>query len=408
MQMKLAKNDRCTGCFACVNICPKHCISIVEDDEGFLQPAADEKICVECGLCQEVCPELCVAENKNYRQPLAVAAIDKTKENLKMSTSGGFFGVLASYVIENGGCIYGAAFESDFKSVRCQKAESPEELQKLRATKYVQSNIGTSLQDVKRELEKGRLVLFSATACHIAGLKAFCRKDYPNLITLDLICHGVPSPGVYRKYCNNLETIFGESIRNFCFRPKNYIWKAIFPPPRVSFRTSEEELRGEHNSYMQGFLANLYLRKPCYDCKYAKFPRTADFTIGDFWGIEEDSNFTPDTKNGVSCVLLNNEKAEKYFEAISAQVEWKTEPLELVIRRNSRVSNGKRKPTALKHREAFYKYYAQNDWGKVEKYIIRKAHGIKNDPVLFFKKNVLKILGEERWRKIKALEYRHG
>lgn len=188
---------KCCGCNSCAQSCPKQCISMSEDNEGFLYPSVDTNLCVECHLCEKVCPVLNISSGQ---YPISCYAAKSPDEQIrKESSSGGIFSLLAQKIIENDGVVFGAAFNKKWEVVHCY-TETLEGLNSLRGSKYVQSKIGNAYEQVKTFLKNGRLVLFSGTPCQIAGLKTFLRKDYENLITLDFVCHGVPSPGVLRWY----------------------------------------------------------------------------------------------------------------------------------------------------------------------------------------------------------------
>lgn len=187
----------CCGCSACASVCPKNCITMSEDSEGFLYPHVDESVCIDCHLCERVCPMI---NHGKDREPLAVYAAKNSNETIRMqSSSGGIFTLLAERVIDEGGVVFGASFNDRWEVVH-DHVETKEELAKFRGSKYVQSKIGDNYRKVKLFLSEGRNVLFSGTPCQISGLKKYLRKDYDNLLAVDFICHGVPSPGVFRTY----------------------------------------------------------------------------------------------------------------------------------------------------------------------------------------------------------------
>ena len=199
--IKIYDKQNCCGCTACVQRCPKHCISLKEDEEGFLYPLVDESVCIDCGLCENVCP---VLNQKSEKQPLLQYAAKIKNQNIRMnSSSGGIFSLLAESVIEGEGAVFGARF-NDVWNVVHDFTDTKEGLSSFRGSKYVQSYIGDSFLQAERILKSGRLVMFTGTSCQIRGLKLFLRKDYPNLLTVDFICHGVPSPKVWKKYLNGI------------------------------------------------------------------------------------------------------------------------------------------------------------------------------------------------------------
>lgn len=313
--MKLVDKDKCCGCSACISVCPKGCISMSKDKEGFLYPIVDSVKCIDCGLCEKVCPVL--HPLKNEAEPLVYAAINNDESIRMQSSSGGIFTLLAEYVIENGGVVFGACFDRDWNVVH-DYTETKEGLVRFRGSKYVQSNVGNSFSQVKIFLDAGREVLFSGTPCQVAGLKNYLRKPYPNLLTVDLVCHGVPSPDVWRKYlqetvCKAYRIKKNKSAVNICdyisdikFRAKDKGWK------KYSFKIEYKDGRIEinpfyENPYMNIFLSNLSLRPSCYVCPAKLNNVQSDITLADFWGVNKiDSNIDDD--KGCGLLFLNNKE----------------------------------------------------------------------------------------------------
>ncbi len=289
----------CCGCSACVQTCPKHCIKLAEDAEGFPYPTVDNDACLKCGKCDSVCPML---HSNGPQEPMEAYAATNPNEYVRsQSSSGGIFSLLAEYVIRQGGVVFGAAFNDNWEVVHSH-TESMEGLAKFRGSKYVQSQIGDSFSDAERFLKEGRLVLFSGTPCQIAGLKRYLRKEYDNLLAVDCVCHGVPSPGIFREYLKSTS----RPIIKVNFRDKKTGWK------RFSITVKSESSRLSEvyhdNEYMQGFLCNLYLRPSCYDCHFREGRSGSDITLGDFWGIDKIRPELDDDK-GLSLVIVNNERA---------------------------------------------------------------------------------------------------
>lgn len=313
--MKLVDKDKCCGCSACISVCPKGCISMSEDKEGFLYPIVDSVKCIDCGLCEKVCPVL--HPLKNEAEPLVYTAINNDESIRMQSSSGGIFTLLAEYVIENGGVVFGACFDRDWNVVH-DYTETKEGLVRFRGSKYVQSNVGNSFSQVKIFLDAGREVLFSGTPCQVAGLKNYLRKPYPNLLTVDLVCHGVPSPYVWRKYlqetvCKAYRIKKNKSAVNICdyisdikFRAKDKGWK------KYSFKIEYKDGRIEinpfyENPYMNIFLSNLSLRPSCYVCPAKLNNVQSDITLADFWGVNKiDPNIDDD--KGCGLLFLNNKE----------------------------------------------------------------------------------------------------
>lgn len=306
----------CSGCHACQNVCPRGCIAMIEDNEGFLYPHIDDAKCSDCGLCKKVCPLLSNrGANKKGR---AYACINRDENIRTESSSGGVFTLLAEEIIKSGGVVFGAAFDANL-GVRHTKAETIDELYKMRGSKYAQSRIGNTYTDAKAYLEDGKTVLFSGTPCQISGLKRFLGKDYKNLITQDLICHGAPSPKVWRKYLEYLSRRADAEITGLpSFRSKKRGWKNY--SVSVKFKNNTEYCRVfREDLFMKAFLSNLSLRPSCYRCHEKSAERESDITLGDFWGAEKVVPDMDDDK-GISLVLINSEKGRKIFDAVSGSM----------------------------------------------------------------------------------------
>ena len=327
---KITQLKSCSGCHACYNACPVGCISMEYDAEGFLYPKIDKEKCINCGKCEKVCPV--INEYKDGKKGTAYACINKDESVREKSSSGGVFTLIAEYVLDNGGVVFGTAFDDKFNVVHI-KVDNKEGLDKLRGSKYVQSSIGTTFKQAKDCLEEGRLVLFTATPCQISGLKAYLGRDYDNLITQDIICHGVPSPKVWQKYIAFREKSAGAKTRRMFFRHKKYGWKTY--SVLFEFTNNTEYVKILHDDfYMKGFLANLYLRPSCYDCKSKSVFRQSDITLADFWGIK---NVLPDMDDdkGTSLVLVNSSKGEQIFEKISEKMNYEMVDIDEALRYNS-------------------------------------------------------------------------
>lgn len=206
--IKITEKSECCGCNACVQRCPKQCISMKEDGQGFLYPFVDTASCIDCGLCEKVCPILNPFDTKEPLQVLA--AKNKNEDQRLKSSSGGTFILLAEHIIKQGGVVFGARFDTNWEVEHCY-AETIEELEPLMRSKYVQSKIGNTYKEAEQFLKDGRLVMFVGTSCQIAGLKRFLRKEYDNLLAVDFICHGVPSPGIWRKYLEEIKSSRSEA-----------------------------------------------------------------------------------------------------------------------------------------------------------------------------------------------------
>ncbi len=310
---------KCTGCSACYNSCGVGAIKMESDENGFLYPKVDESKCVKCLKCQRACPVDNKSEVKN--NPLYYICKNKDEDIRKKSSSGGIFTILAQYVVESGGVVYGAGFDNEWKVVHT-RADSAETLQCLRGSKYVQSEIGSTFSDVKKDLDNGKKVLFSGTPCQIGGLVGFLgKREYENLITVDLICHGVPSPKVWKKYLDELNHKYSATPVEVNFRYKdNHPTKPGFSNYMyVEYENSCYKKNRNDDVYWGVFLSDLPLRDSCFDCSFKGKHRQSDFTLADFLGIDRLENIDKDfTDNkGISLVIVNSEKAQKIFDIVS-------------------------------------------------------------------------------------------
>ena len=225
--IEIENKTKCSGCHACANACPKNCISMTSDEEGFWYPQVDKSKCIDCGLCEKICPIIHKWQPDNSRTTTAMAAINTNEEIRLKSSSGGLFTLIAENIIDQGGVVFGAAFTDDFKSVRHICVDNIADLDKLRGSKYVQSKIGDTYKQAKEYLDSGRKVLFTGTPCQLGGLYSYLRKPYENLFTQDIICHGVPSPMVWERYVDFREKKSASSTQRMFFRHKKYGWKTF-------------------------------------------------------------------------------------------------------------------------------------------------------------------------------------
>lgn len=325
--IEVVDKKSCCGCAACVQSCPKSCISLQEDKEGFLYPLVDKENCIDCHLCEKVCPFLNVAENK--KPIVTLAAYNKNEQERQISSSGGVFILLAKETIRKGGVVFGAVFDENWK-VKHTCAETMEGVYPMLQSKYVQSDVGMTYQEAEHFLKSGRHVLYCGTPCQISGLNRFLKRKYANLTLVDFLCHGVPSPGVWRKYVINelskaarsavvgKNTVLSLSLNpvptfgGIEFRDKTQRgWKKFSFVVRKKSAVQADKnsvlLSYSHNEnpYMKGFLSDIYLRPSCYQCKCKNGRSGSDLTLGDFWCVERLDDKIDDDK-GLSLLLLNN------------------------------------------------------------------------------------------------------
>lgn len=310
MTIELACDFECTGCCSCASCCPKSAIKMVENDNGFLHPVIDEDSCIECGLCMKSCPIINQREgNEPSSNVFAVMADDTVREK---SASGGVFKILANMIVENGGYVCGAVW--DFENLRVKHiiTNNLDDLVQMQGSKYVQSELGTCFCEIKKILTEKKQVLFCGTPCQVAGLNSYLGRCYDNLLTADIICFGVPSPKVFRKYVSENIDIKNEKILKLDFRSKKYGWSPNYVA-EISTSLKKIEEPASKNVYLKAFLSSLSTRDCCQDCHFANRNRPGDITLGDFWWIENYKKELNDGK-GTSLVIVNNEKGKKFFD----------------------------------------------------------------------------------------------
>ncbi len=371
------KKEMCCGCSACVNCCPKKCITMKEDREGFLYPEVNRQECTNCGLCEKVCPVLNKTELSGDTRAYAVFACeDGIREK---SSSGGVFSLLAEQVLCEGGYVFGCAFDAKLKAEHIGITDYSE-LKRLQGSKYVQSDLKSSFHTVKQLLEEGKQVLFSGTACQMEGLKKFLGKHYESLLLVDVVCHGVPSPKVWEQYKEYQERIYDAKISGLSFRDKSKGWKDY--RVRLNFENGQTYVsRSWDDIYMKSFIKNLISRPSCYDCKFRQWHRESDITLGDFWGVEQVLPQWNDDK-GISLVLIHSEKGQRMLQSISEKLRIKEVEKEAAVEKNRSVIA----PIVVpKEREKFFAVLNEKGYdAAVQKYV--------KDGFLYKVKNALKRL----------------
>ena len=304
----ICEHNKCTGCSACASVCPKQCIHMEQNKDGFLYPVIDKDKCIDCGLCKKTCMVECAADRQYQKKAYAMS--NKNDEVRLNSSSGGVFTLLAEHIIDQGGVVYGAAFDDNY-CVKHIRIQSRDEIEKLRTSKYVQSQIGDCYKKAKEDLDNGVKVLFTGTPCQIAGIKGFLKKDYDNLICQDIMCHGVPSPKLWSKYLD--ETNLGK-VNKISFRDKTVGWSLF--SMKIEGENGEICEKFFDNIYMKAFLADIALRESCYNCNCKELNYFSDITLADFWGLDKAYPELDDNR-GVSLVLVNSSKGEMLIKEIS-------------------------------------------------------------------------------------------
>ena len=361
--INITDKHKCCGCTACVSACPKNCISMSADREGFLYPVVDSVKCIDCGLCEKVCPVLHPVNNET--EPLVYAAINNNEAVRMQSSSGGIFTLIAEHVLERGGVVFGACFDSDWNVVH-DYTDTKEGLARFRGSKYVQSNVGNSFNQVKVFLDSGREVLFSGTPCQVAGLKNYLRKSYSNLLTIDLVCHGVPSPEVWRKYLQEtIRKAYGIKNNKAVVNPGDYISDISFRAKerrkkkfnvKIIYRDGKMEMMPFfENPYMNVFLSDLSLRPSCYACPAKLHNVQSDITLADFWGVNRIKPAIDDDK-GCGLILIHSK--EKLDFLFSADCKLFKQQLVSVDKYNPNILSSVNKPV---NRKFFWAVYSRKN-----------------------------------------------
>lgn len=310
------KKEECCGCGACAAACPADAIYMAWDREGFLYPRVDDKKCIGCKKCEQVCP---LKQDTGEEQEQLYLGVQAKEDAVRhTSSSGGIFPILANYVFERQGVVFGAAYDKKMRVVH-REAHSAAELERLKRTKYVQSNLRGVYRRVEAYLKKDRWVLFTGTPCQVQALRLYLGRSYDRLLTVDLVCYGVPSPGIWKSYVKTLERRKKGRMTDFSFRDKRNHDNGHVCSYVIDGKEYAEELN--RNLYCRMYFANDTIRPSCYSCKYCTPERDSDFTIGDFWGIE---NVKPemDDRMGTSMVIVHTKKGREVWDSVKEEVSW--------------------------------------------------------------------------------------
>lgn len=358
--LEIKDKSMCSGCHACYNKCPRNAITMIEDENGFLIPSIDENLCINCGLCEKFCP--IINKKSINNSPKIYACCNKDEEVRLKSSSGGIFTLIATEILNRKGVVFGATFNKDF-SLTHQYIESIDELDKLRTSKYFQSSIGNSYKVAKEFLDKDRYVLFTGTPCQIEGLLSYLGRNYDKLYTQDIVCHGVPSPKVWKKYMDYRAKIDNKKPLKINFRDKKQEGWHLFS---LSFKYDDYEYAKNQRDdlYMRAFLKDICLRDSCYKCAFRKKHRLSDITLADCWGIQDIKPELDDDK-GTSLILVNSEKGRELYSLISHSLESFETSMGKAIESNPAIIKS---PAANKYREEFFHKIDEEDF---EKLVIR-------------------------------------
>lgn len=350
--INIIRSEQCTGCTACECVCPKKCVSMKQDSEGFVYPKVNMSLCINCGRCSSVCP---VINNEGGNKPQTVLAEKNKNEAIrKTSSSGGVFYEIASEIIKNGGIVLGCALDDNMVA-RHIAVDSIKGLERLKSSKYVQSDMGEIYCKVKKYIVAGRRVLFSGTPCQCAGLRNYLGRDYDNLIVVDVLCHGVPSPKLFADYLEYISKQYGGGKPiSVNFRNKQKGWKRLYMEIRFDNGKRHYTYSG-YDRYEGMFLNNLSLRPSCYECKFTKAERFGDITLGDFWGIGKKYPEWDDDK-GISVVMINTKKGECIWQSVTDKFTGRIESFDLAKEGQRTLYAPTRKNPK---RDEFYKIYAE-------------------------------------------------
>lgn len=337
--------ERCVGCGACVDACPHGALAMVSDTEGFLRPQVNTSLCVGCGLCETVCqigrfgsgqPAAASSSETAPGEPAGAmyGAVALEQNVTARSSSGGVFYLLASEVIRHGGVVYGAAYGDpaaeaapDSLEVRHIRIDNISALAALQGSKYIQSRTAGIFTQVRDDLAAGRRVLFSGTPCQVAALKLFLGDAWPGLLTVDFICHGVPSPGLWREYLAFVKKETGRDVFWVTLRDKRKVTDRFHSCLKLTdrkppYRSTEIYDRAIANLWIKVFLSNMAMRPSCHNCAFASLQRVSDITLADFWGGEKTHKALFDLGRGVSLVMCGTPRGEEAIKSILPQTVW--------------------------------------------------------------------------------------
>lgn len=392
----------CSECNACKQICSRDAIQMIQNNEGFSYPEVDKDKCVDCGLCVNVCPMINADRIKQETGKVYAAQL-KDRKTLLKSSSGGVFSLIAEYVISKGGVVFGAAWD-DHLQLHHIGVETQDKLSNLRGSKYVHSDIGNSYREVRDLLRKGRWVYFTGTPCQIAGLKLFLRKDYSNLLTSDLICHGTPSQKIFNRFVKQMEEDRCVELNDYQFRDKKVFgWSCSSSSSSIDKKTGKRRYHFYDKNmiaYFQAFIKGHITREDCYQCPFACPQRVSDITLADYWDISSHHKDFPNQRDGVSLITVNSSKGLEMLSATKDKVTVMDSTIEYAIEtsnHNLKAPTPRPKERDTSCKKVFTDFISARDFyasfGKTEDYYNRiyRNNRIKQIP---FIRAILKLLGK--------------
>lgn len=385
MIKEICSQNKCTGCSCCYNICPKNAIEMKYNENGELIPHVNKEKCINCNKCIKACPANTPLK-ANYPQK-AFAAWSLVENERKTSSSGGIAITFYKYILNNNGDVYGTSFDKQL-NLEHSKVNNINDVEKFKGSKYVQSNIGTIYKEVKSSLDNNIQTLFIGTPCQVDGLNSYLNKEYENLITVDLICHGVPSQKLFREHTEAIEKNVKQKADNITFRGNNDFYFTMYKNNNIIYKRPSRE-----DKFFLGFLKGMFNRESCYNCKYAIPERTSDITIGDFWGLGSSKEFKHSTKNGVSLILTNTQKGNIFLDKCKDNLFIEERELKEAIEGNAQL----KKPSVKnKNYDKFKKLYIKHGFEKAASMCLRKElNAIKKEKIEdFIKLKIKTILGK--------------
>lgn len=364
----ICEKEKCTGCFGCFNICPKNAIEMCKDEYGNVFPQIVKEKCINCGLCKKVCPQL--KEKLDFKKPIkAFAMYNKEPNKRKESTSGGAATTFYEYILNDKGIIYGASNLFGLNEFKFIRIDNKLDLYKVKGSKYVHCYINNTMKQVKEDLLADKKVLFIGTPCQVSGLKSFLMKDYQNLITIDIICHGVPSQKLLFDEISN-QGIDYRDVYYVSFRDdKLFNFKLLDNNRKILL-----EKKSYNVDYYNHFLKGDIYRENCYDCRYAKRERISDITIGDFWGLDKNSKIYDDEKKGISVVLPNTQKGLDLIKSISSECNIEERTIDEACKTNGQLNRPMKKSKEYK---TYRKYYPKLGYRKTMKKMLSIKSKVK-------------------------------